>query len=69
MLFMGNLYPRGTFSTIYTLQKDLRGITMTSDTNYPELVHTSQIKGTVLHETSLTSDTAAVQGCTGRPHF
>lgn len=42
---------------------------MTSDTNYPELVHTSQIKGTVLHETSLTSDTAAVQGCTGHPHF
>lgn len=42
---------------------------MTSDTNYPELVQTSQIKGTVLHETSLTSDTAAVQGSTGHPHF
>lgn len=29
---------------------------MTSDTNYPELDQTSQIRDTVLHKTSLTSD-------------
>lgn len=41
---------------------------MSFDANYPELGHTSQIKGTVLHKTALTQTPAASSGIS-RPLF
>lgn len=40
---------------------------LTSDTNYPEFGHTSQVKDTVLLKTVLTSDTGWGEGDVPRP--